>query len=123
MSILVGSVIVTCVIACLGYVIYRNRKSPKPLDTLTLQDIFSWVDILFDKIEKESDTKYEVNILPNSDTKKLIKAKDERAYAAILQQEKGVEKKVISTKVFYANSLDRDLSSLNDNKIVVIPIE
>lgn len=123
MNIFIGTVIVTCTLVCIGYYIHRKKNNPIVLDILTLQDIFSWIETIFHEIEKDNNTSYEVNILPNADTVELIHAKDSRAYAAILKKGKAGETKVISTKVFYANSLDRDLSSLHDNQIVVIPIE
>ena len=122
MNYLIGTIVV--IVVCAGYYIYR-KKHPLPpvLNVLTLHDIFQWIDTLFLDIEKDNNTTYEVNILPNADTIKLIHSNDRRAYAAILKQEKAGEMKVIMTKIFYANSLDKDLNSLYDNQIVVIPIE
>ena len=74
-------------------------------------------------VERDSASKYEVNILPNKDTQKLIKKKNSMAYAVILNRNTEKKTTVISTKVFYAKSIDVDLDPLNQGKIVVIPIE
>ena len=74
-------------------------------------------------VKRDSASKYEVNILPNKDTQKLIKKKDTMAYAVILSCNTETKTTVVSTKIFYAKSIDVDLESLNQGNIVVIPIE
>lgn len=126
-KIIIGTLFAACALVCIGYYIHRKNKGQNSgtdvLDLLKLQDIFKWIDEVFLRIGKESGVKYEINILPNGDTQKLIKKKDRRAYAVILKKEETGEKKVVLTKVFFANAIDVDLDALNDNQIVVIPVE
>ena len=107
-----------------GYFFHRKRKtSHDTLEVLRLPDIFIWIDDQMNNVKRDSASKYEVNILPNKDTQKLIKKKDTMAYAVILSCNTETKTTVVSTKIFYAKSIDVDLESLNQGNIVVIPIE
>lgn len=122
-KIIIGTVIIVCALG-IGYYFHWKRKTKHDtLETLRLSDIFTWIDECMEKFPKDSLSKYEVNILPNQDTQKLLKTNDSMAYAAILNKKTDTNSSVISTKIFYAKSIDVDLESLNKGIIVVIPIE
>lgn len=116
-------------VLCVGYYFHRKVKSclmdssKNVLDVLCLKDVFDWIDTIMQNREKMEGVKYEVNILPNIDSQKFLKTKDKSVYVAILQEIQNGEKHVTETKVFYAKTVDIDLDSLNNNNIVVIPIE
>lgn len=117
-----GTMMTVCIVLCIGYVIYRRNKKTEELDVkdvLKLQDIFDWIDIVSQSIVKSPNDNLELNILPNADSQKLTKQNDERVYVALLK--KG--EKVLSTKIFYATTVDVDLAALKDGKIVIIPID
>lgn len=120
-KIILGTMLTVCAVLCIGYVIHRRNKETEELnvkDVLKLQDIFDWIDIVSQSIVRTPNDKLEVNILPNSDSQKLTKQNDKRVYVALLKN----GEKVLNTKTFYAKSVDVDLETLKDGKIVVIPI-
>ena len=123
----IGISVLTFVILCTGYVIHRQRKgSPigvNVLDELQLNHIFDWIDEIVSSVEKAKGEKLKACILPNKESQQLAKTKDKRVYVVILQKEIEGATKVLKTKVFYADSVSEDLSSLKIGKIVEIPIE
>lgn len=125
-KVIIGTMLFVCAAFCAGYFIHRGRNRGPKRDVkavLNLKDIFDWVDEILPQIQKGAEEKLEINILPNAESQSLTKVNDKRIYVAILQKDIDGEKKVLKTKVFYANSVDVDLSSLNNGNIVVIPIE
>lgn len=121
---IIGTVLIVCAAVCAGYFVHRKRKGPSVdvKDTLFLNHIFDWVDEILPQIPRRGE-KMEVNILPNKESQALTKIKDRRVYVAILQKSINGEKKVLKTRIFYANSVDTDLSDLNKGNIIVIPVE
>lgn len=124
-KVIIGTMLFVCAAVCAGYFVHRKRRigDIDIKDILNLKHIFDWVDEILPQISKGIGEKLEVNILPNTDSQALTKINDKRVYVAILQKDINGEKKVLKTKVFYANSVDVDLSSLKNGNIVVIPIE
>lgn len=124
-KVIFGTILIVCAAVCAGYFVHRKSKSGNidVKDVLKLKHIFDWVDEILPSISKGSGEKMEINILPNASSQVLTKLKDKRVYVAILQKDINGEKKVLKTKVYYANSVDVDLSSLNNGNIIVIPIE
>lgn len=124
-KVIIGTMLFVCAAVCAGYFVHR-RKKVDGIDVkgvLNLKDIFDWVDEIIPHIKRESGEKLEVNVLPNAESQTLAKVNDKRIYVAILQKDINGIKKVLKTKVFYADSVDADLSSLKNGDIVVIPIE
>lgn len=124
-KVIIGTMLFVCAAVCAGYFVHRKRKV-SDIDVkgvLNLKLIFDWVDEILPQISKGAGEKLEINILPNEESQTLTKINDKRVYVAILQKDINGEKKVLKTKVYYANSVDVDLSSLNSGNIVVIPIE
>ena len=124
-KVIIGTMLFVCAAVCAGYFVHRKRKV-SDIDVkgvLNLKLIFDWVDEILPQISKGAGEKLEINILPNAESQTLTKINDKRVYVAILQKDINGEKKVLKTKVYYANSVDVDLSSLNSGNIVVIPIE
>lgn len=124
-KVIIGTMLFVCAVACVGYFVHRKRKigDTNVKDTLNLKHIFDWVDQILPQVNKGAGEKLEINILPNAESQSLTKISDKRIFVAVLQKDVNGAKKVLKTKVFYANSVDVDLSSLNIGNIVVIPIE
>ena len=122
---IIGTVLIVCAAVCAGYFVHRKRKgsSVDVKDTLFLNYIFDWVDEILPQIQRDAGEKLEISILPNRESQALTKIKDRRVYVAILQKSIKGEKKVLKTRIFYANSVDADLSNLNKGDIIVIPVE
>lgn len=123
--IMIGTMLFVCAAVCAGYFIHRAKSGKKVdvKDILYLKDIFDWVDELLPQIQIGVGEKLVINILPNSESQALTKVSDRRVYVAILQKDINGKKQVLKTKVFYANTVDKDLSMLNKGSIVEIPIE
>ena len=123
-KVIIGTALIACAAVCVGYFIYHKRKANNidVNEVLNLKLIFDWVDEILPQISKGAVERIEINILPNAESQVLTKIKDYRVYVAVLQKYINGEPKVLQTKVYYANSVDVDLSALNDGKIVVIPI-
>lgn len=121
---IIDTMLCICAVICAGYFFHRrNKKESDVLGVLELKQVFDWIDEVLPLVQKSSGEKFEVNILPNKESQSLAKIKDKRVYVAVLQKVTDGTQKVMKTKVFYANSVDEDLSSLNIGNIIVIPIE
>ena len=121
-----GTMLFVCVAACAGYFIYRKiyggTGGTKNI-TLSLKDVFEWIDNIYPQFQQQAEGKMEVCILPNEESRKLTKNQDRRLYVAVLQQDINGEKRVLTTKNFFADSVDNELSSLKAGNMVIIPIE
>lgn len=124
-KVIIGTMLFACAVVCVGYFVHRKRKvnNIDVKEELNLKHIFDWVDEILPQIPQGVGEKLEINILPNAESQTLTKIKDNRVYVAILLKDTDGEKKVLKTKVYYANTVDVDLSSLNNGDIVVIPID
>ena len=122
----IGVFTLTFVTLGVGYIIHRKRRGSlidvNVIEELQLNHIFDWIDEVVPSIEKSKDEKLKACILPNKESQQLAKTKDNRIYVVILQKDLEDTTKVLKTKIFYANSLSKDLSSLNTGNIVEIPI-
>ena len=122
----IGVFTLTFVTLGVGYIIHRKRRGSlidvNVIEELQLNHIFDWIDEIVPAIEKSKDEKLKACILPNKESQQLAKTKDNRIYVVILQKDLEDTTKVLKTKIFYANSLSKDLSSLNTGNIVEIPI-
>lgn len=125
----IGAFIFTFAVLCVGYIIHRKRTGPivgggvNVLEELQLNHIFDWIDIVVPSIENARGEKLKVCILPNKESQQLAKTKDTRIYVVTLQKDIEGSSKVLKTKIFYANSVSKDLSSLDNGNIVEIPIK
>lgn len=110
-----------CAAVCVGYFYHRSKKGV--FKVLELKHVFDWIDETLPQYKKDDSEKFEVNILPNEESQTLTKIKDKRVYVFVLQKLIDGDKKVITTKIVKAESIDADLSSLKQGNIVIIPIE
>lgn len=124
MSKIVISLIITGAVVA-GYFIHRKGKEQPTniLDVLKLKNVFDWIDTILSGVKQEDNVSYELDILPNSESQKLLKQRNQYAYVAVIRRIGDEKQETLSTKVFYAKSVDIDLSDLNKGKTIVIPID
>lgn len=121
-SFLISIFVAAAVVA--GYIVHRILTKPCPItnEVLTLKNVLDWAEKELAKLTEEKDSKLEINILPNLESQKLLKTNNKYLYVAVLRKVMEEQSSVISTKAFYAKSVDVDLNALNQGNVVVIPI-
>lgn len=138
-SILIAALTVGLVV---GYYFHRKKRKKEDstiLDDITnkyvlnsrftvveifcVNDLLTWIDEITVDLRKNVGCQYEVKVLPNSSTKKLLHNDNENIYIALFCEISNTKTKILDSKTYKCTTLSDSLHKLDEDNVIVVPVD